>query len=286
MVDTDDSRVSDETLIGRIAAGDPSSFDRLVRRHQAAVYRFARAAVSGETGGAEEILHETFRAARRAAHRHRDEPSARPWLLALARQAIGRRKAPSPEADLTPLRELARSAGWGSSGDELFGEDGRNVGWDMEAAFAALPTADREILTLCDREYFTVDETARVTGLADAAVHTRLHRARLRLLARAGPPAGERALEAERVAAGLHCGEVLADLTEHLDGRLSRDRAQRLDEHLEECAGCRRFESEVTAVVRALRELPDEALPPEVEESLIDALRTGEAAPMIKSEDG
>ncbi len=148
----------------------------------------------------------------------------------------------------------------------------------MEAAFAALPAVDREILTLCDREYFTVDEAARVTGLADPAVHTRLHRARLRLLARWAPPAADRALEEERVAAGLHCGEVLADLTEHLDGRLSRDRAQRIDEHLEECAGCRRFEGEVTAVVRALRQLPDEALPPEVEESLIDALRTGEAA--------
>jgi RNA polymerase sigma-70 factor (ECF subfamily) len=276
MVDTDDSRVSDETLIGRIAAGDPSSFDRLVRRHQAAVYRFARAATPGEAGEAEEILHEAFRAAWRAARRSRDEPSARPWLLALARQAIGRRNAPFPEADLTPLRELARSAGWGSSGDELCEEYGQAV----EAAFAALPAADREILTLCDREYFTVDEAARVTGLADAAVHTRLHRARLRLLARVVPPASEGALRGdERVAAGLHCGEVLADLTEHLDGRLSRDRAQRIDEHLEECAGCRRFESEVTAVVRALRELPDAALPPEVEEGLLDALRTGEAAP-------
>lgn len=281
MVDTDDSRVSDETLIGRIAAGDPSSFDRLVRRHQAAVYRFARAAVSGGAEEAGEILQETFRAVWRAAHRHRDEPSARPWLLALARQAIGRRNARSTEADLTPLRELARSAGWGSSGDELVGEDGRNMGrnmgQNMEAAFAALPAADREILTLCDREYFTVDETARVTGLADAAVHTRLHRARLRLLARWAPPAAARAHAEERVAAGLHCGEVLADLTEHLDGRLSRDRGQRLDEHLEECAGCRHFESAVTAGVRALRQLPDEALPSEVEESLLA---------MIKSADG
>ena len=107
-----------------------------------------------------------------------------------------------------------------------------------------------------------MDEAARVTGLADAAVHTRLHRARLRLLARWAPPAGGALREEERVAAGLHCGEVLADLTEHLDGRLSRDRAQRIDEHLEDCAGCRRFESAVTAVVRALRQLPDEALPP------------------------
>ena len=175
----DDARVSDETLIGRIAAGDPSAFDRLVRRHQAAVYRFARAAAPVDDD-ALEILRETFLAARRAAPRHRDETSARPWLLALARQAIELRHPRSREADLTPLRELARAAGWQSGGDAVIDEGGPAVA----AAFAALPPEDREILTLCDREYFTVDETARVTGLSDAAVLTRLHRARLRLLAR------------------------------------------------------------------------------------------------------
>jgi RNA polymerase sigma-70 factor (ECF subfamily) len=274
MVDANDARVSDETLIGRIAAGDLSAFDRLVRRHQAAVYRFARAAAP-EDGGPEEILRETFRAARRAASRHRDEPSARPWLLALARQAIDRRRPRSREADLTPLRELARAAGWGSSGEAAA------CGNDGEAAFMALSPEDRELLTLCDREYFTVDEAARVTGLSDAAVRTRLHRARLRLLARGGPPAPEGArMEDERLVAGLHCGEVLADLTEHLDGRLSRDRAERIDEHLEGCAGCRRFGGEIAAVVRALRELPDEPLPPDVEERLVEELRNGEAAPL------
>lgn len=173
----DDARVSDETLIGRMAAGDSASFDRLMRRHQAAVYRFARAATAG--GDAEEILRETFEAARRSAWRYRDETSARPWLLALARQAIGRRN-PSPaarEADADSLRELARSVGWGRDG-------GAWTEGPVAAAFEALPAEDREILTVCDREYFTVDEAARVTGLSDAAVRTRLHRARLRLLAR------------------------------------------------------------------------------------------------------
>lgn len=272
MVDADDSRVSDETLIGRIVAGDPSAFDRLVRRHQAAVYRFACAAVDGD---AEEILREAFLAARRAAPRHRDEPSARPWLLALARQAIDRRPPRSRAADLTPLRELARAAGWGSSGgDSSLRDDSQAV----VAAFAALPPEDREILTLCDLEYFTVDEAARVTGLSDTAVRTRLHRARLRLLAREGlPDPGRAPLEDERVVAGLHCGEVLADLTEHLDGRSSRDRAERIDEHLAGCAGCQRFDGEISAAVRALRQLPDEPLPSEVEERLADALRAGEA---------
>jgi RNA polymerase sigma-70 factor (ECF subfamily) len=181
-VTADDARVSDETLIGRIAAGDPSAFDRLVRRHQAAVYRFARAAAPDEDG-ALEVLRETFLAARRAASRQRGEASARPWLLSLARQAIDRLRPGLREADLTPLRELARAAGWQSGGDGV-PEAPEESGPAVEAAFTALPPEDREILTLCDREYFTLDEAARVTGLPDTAVRTRLHRARLRLLAR------------------------------------------------------------------------------------------------------
>jgi RNA polymerase sigma-70 factor (ECF subfamily) len=262
MVDTDDARISDETLIGRIVAGDPAAFDRLVHRHQAAVHRFARAVANdgGNAENAEEILVETFRAARRAASRYRDEPSARPWLLALARQAIDRRPpGESRAADLTSLRELARAAGWGAPG-EAFAAGGL-------AALAALAPEDREILTLCDREYFTVDEAARVTGASETAVRTRLHRARLRLMARLREGVlGE--MEDERIVAGLHCGEALADLTEHLDGRLGRERAQRIDEHLDGCEPCRRFAGGIAAAVRALRELPDEPLPPDVEARL------------------
>ncbi len=80
-------------------------------------------------------------------------------------------------------------------------------------------------------------------------------------------------MEGERIVAGLHCGEVLADLSEHLDGRLSFDRAGRIDEHLAECAECRRLLGEVTAAVRALRQLPEEPLPSEAETNLLEALR-------------
>ncbi|HEV2855143.1 MAG TPA: zf-HC2 domain-containing protein [Thermoanaerobaculia bacterium] len=76
----------------------------------------------------------------------------------------------------------------------------------------------------------------------------------------------------ERIAAGLHCGEVQADLTESLDGRLSRERAQRIEEHLLECDGCRRLCDEIAAAVRAVRELPQEPLDAETESRLFSRL--------------
>jgi RNA polymerase sigma-70 factor (ECF subfamily) len=183
MADADDARISDETLIGRTADGDAASFARLVRRHQAAVYRFARAAAPAPEGTAEaeEILLETFRIARRSAPRHRDEPSALPWLLAIARQAIERRRPAGREADPSSLRDLARAAGWGETARLTGAAPGSHA---VESALAALSPEDREILTLCDREYFTVDEATRVTGTSEAAARAHLHRARLRLAAR------------------------------------------------------------------------------------------------------
>jgi anti-sigma factor RsiW len=79
-------------------------------------------------------------------------------------------------------------------------------------------------------------------------------------------------VESERLVAGLHCGEVLADLTEHLDGRLALDRALRVDEHLEACASCRTLSEEMAAVVRAVRSLPDEPLDPGIQDRLRTAL--------------
>ncbi|HEY0513434.1 MAG TPA: sigma-70 family RNA polymerase sigma factor [Thermoanaerobaculia bacterium] len=270
MVDPDDARISDETLIGRTAAGDPAAFGRLVRRHQAAVYRFAQAAAPD--GEAEAVLCEAFRTAWRVAPRYRDEPSARPWLFALARQAIERRHLRAyREADFTPLSELARAAGWGDP--TVPPAEGQAV----EAAFVALLPEDREILTLCDREYFTVNEAARVTDRTETAVRTLLHRARLRLMARLRENTVEALADGERIVAGLHCGEVLADLTEHLDGRLGRERAQGIGEHLEGCERCRRFADEIAAAVCALRELPDAPLDPAIESRLLAGLEIADA---------
>jgi RNA polymerase sigma-70 factor (ECF subfamily) len=176
MLDADDARISDETLLGRAVAGDPSAFDRLVRRHLALLCRFVRAAApaADESDDAEPILRETILAARSGAGRYRDEPSVRAWLLALARREIDRRH-PRVNSNSSSLRELAQAAGRN-------GPD-----WDAAAvasALAALSPEDREILTLCDRESFTLEEAARVTDLEEPALRARLHRARLSLLAK------------------------------------------------------------------------------------------------------
>lgn len=79
--------------------------------------------------------------------------------------------------------------------------------------------------------------------------------------------------DAERIVAGLHCGEVLADLTEYLDGRLHPDRMHRIQEHVLGCEVCESFGSEIAVVVEALREsLREPSVPPGVAARLLERL--------------
>ncbi|MEA2602121.1 MAG: hypothetical protein QOF89_3113 [Acidobacteriota bacterium] len=279
--DGDDARISDETLIGRTAAGDRAAFERLVRRHQAAVLRFARA-LAHDDGDAEAALHETFLAAWRAAGRFRYDASARTWLLSIARHAIYRRHRRWADEDPSPfvsLRELGEAAGWGVE-DENFVD--RLVDAEMlTQALAALSPEDREILILRELEGLSDEEAAGVAGITEGAARARLHRARLRLMTHLRQDPGGTSPDdrrgdrrSDRIIAGLHCGEVLAELTAFLDGGLPPDRAHRIQEHVKECEDCERFGSEFSAAVFALREILSEpARDAEVESRRLERLR-------------
>lgn len=57
----------------------------------------------------------------------------------------------------------------------------------------------------------------------------------------------------EKVVAGLSCGDVLARLSDYLDGDLPPEVRARVEEHLRGCEGCTRFGGEFRSTVRALR---------------------------------
>lgn len=59
-------------------------------------------------------------------------------------------------------------------------------------------------------------------------------------------------IEDEKVIAGLSCSDVLARLSDYVDGDLAADERARLELHLAGCDGCARFGGEFSATVRAL----------------------------------
>ena len=80
----------------------------------------------------------------------------------------------------------------------------------------------------------------------------------------------------DKVVAGISCAQVLARLSDYLDGDLADDARARIEEHLRGCDECARFGGELRSTVRALRaNLSEGGLPAAVRERLRAALDGG-----------
>ena len=174
-------RSSDAELMRRIASGDRQASAALVEQHQAGVLRFARALV-GDPAAAEDVLQDTFIAALQNAGSFRAEASVKTWLYTIARHEALRRRRRAARVDLEPdLEKLGTAAGWGAEEPDAALER-REARAALQRAFEALEEEDKTVLLLRDIEGLDGAEAARVLDLSLAAMKSRLHRARLRLL--------------------------------------------------------------------------------------------------------
>ncbi|MGE3171525.1 MAG: RNA polymerase sigma factor [Planctomycetota bacterium] len=174
---------TDAALLRGTAAGDEAAFDRFVERHRAAVFRYARS--RGSDADAEEVLQQTFVSAWRNAGKVTIAGSARPWLFTVARNAMVRLHRPRRSGVVElPLEDLGAAAGFAAATatPERFAAatEEREL---LEQALLALPDTDREVLHLRDLEQLPGDDVAALLGLTLTAMKSRLHRARLRLVA-------------------------------------------------------------------------------------------------------
>lgn len=56
-----------------------------------------------------------------------------------------------------------------------------------------------------------------------------------------------------RLVAGVQCNEVLAELSDFLDGNLGAEREQQLRAHVAQCNACECFGADVQTALQALR---------------------------------
>lgn len=175
---------TDTELLTASAAGDTAAFDEFVRRHRASVFRCAKA-LARHDADAEDVLQQTFlQAWRSAGSAAVQEPRA--WLHTIARHALLRlRRVPSRQtADDVSLEVLGADAGFASAmaTPERLAAATEEQGL-LHRTLAALPAADREVLVLRELEQMSGEQTAQLLGLSVEAMKSRLHRARLRLVA-------------------------------------------------------------------------------------------------------
>lgn len=189
----------EEALLRRLRAGDRKAFAVLVERHAGALLRLARTMVR-DASDAEELVQDTWVAALDGLDRFEGRAAVRTWLFkilvnkARTRLARGGRTVPfsalaageSEEqgADLDRFdaagawKDLPGT--WSEENPERLAQ-GAETRAAIEAAMAALPEAQRAVLTLRDVEGLETDEICNLLGITVTNQRVLLHRARARV---------------------------------------------------------------------------------------------------------
>lgn len=167
---------ADRALVLQAQSGDRAAFEELVRRTSRLV--FARLYLeTGDTHRAEDLLQDTYLSAFRSLHRLKSPDGFRPWLLAIAHNAMtdaarrdGRKKRAGPTSE-TPLGLIASSA---LPPDEVAQRDETRQA--ILAVLRSLPDDHRLPLTLryiVGADYETISTQL---GLSNGALRGMLHR--------------------------------------------------------------------------------------------------------------
>ena len=178
--------VDDAELARRIAGGDEAAFEGVMRRHNGALYRVARAILKNDAD-AEDVLQESYLAAYRHIADFRADAKLSTWLTRIVvNQALARRRSRHRARIVVPFSDL--------HADELMAEEPVDIdGLDsspeqsttraefrrlLERKIEDLPMAFRTVYVLRDIDELSGAETAECLSISEATVRTRLFRAR------------------------------------------------------------------------------------------------------------
>jgi len=175
----DAAEPSDRELVERARGGEREAFAFLYRRHQANVYRFARA-MTGSAGLAEDIVQDVFLTFIRDLDRYDAGRAAlRSYLFGMARNlARYRMRSLKRLLSLDHLEEVA------GSDDPALALSTNEESRHLRRCLRALPARYREVIILCDLQELDYVETAAVLAVPIGTVRSRLHRARQLLVER------------------------------------------------------------------------------------------------------
>jgi RNA polymerase sigma-70 factor (ECF subfamily) len=167
--------LSDEALMGCIAARNEAALRVLFARHQVRIYRFVLRYVA-DRQLAEDVVSEVFLEVWCRAARFEARSLALTWLLAIARRkALSVRRRRSGE----PLDVAAAIAD--PADDPELAARRKNQGEVLRACLARLSTAHREIVDLVYYHGMSVAEVAHIAGIPENTAKTRMFHARKHL---------------------------------------------------------------------------------------------------------
>ena len=176
----------DSELLKNARTGDAAAFDKLIRRHDKHLYRVARSVLANDQE-AEDAVQETYiRAFTRLAD-FRGAASLRTWLTRIVlNESIRRRRRRRSMVNLDELhaaqertRRPAHSASLTArERDPERAAAHSEIRKALETAIDKLPVAFRVVFVLREVEELSTADAAKLLGIREETVKTRLHRAR------------------------------------------------------------------------------------------------------------
>ena len=174
---------ADDTELLRVAReGDATAFDTLIRRHDRFLYRVARSILLDDYE-AEDVVQETFIKAFKGLVGFRAEASLSTWLTRIAvNEALARKRRQRTTVELEALKhpatQIEPSPMIAPAQDPEVAAAQHQIRHLMERAIDELPDSLRTVFVMRDVEELSTAEAARLLGLGEPTVKTRLHRAR------------------------------------------------------------------------------------------------------------
>ena len=198
--ETDAAATGEGVLLERLRAGDRAAFATLVTRHGGALLRFATTFVK-DRSLAEEVVQDAWVAALDDIDGFEGRASLRTWLFHIV--ANGARTRMARESRSVPFSAFAGPAEgddpavnpdrfdergmwkdppgpWSEENPERLAH-GTETRAAIEQAIAALPEAQRAVITLRDIEGLETDEICNLLGVTVSNQRVLLHRARARV---------------------------------------------------------------------------------------------------------
>ena len=174
---------TDLELVERVRAGDAAAMEPLMRRHNRALYRTARA-ILRDDAEAEDAVQDAYIQAFRGLAAFRGESSFSTWLVRIAaNEALMRRRRNVRRSEVIPINhesgelQMDDIAQEPAAGPEYQAQSAE-VRRLLEQRIDALPDLYRAVFVMRAVEEMSVEETAVALGLPTATVRTRFVRAR------------------------------------------------------------------------------------------------------------
>ena len=168
---------ADEALIGRIARGDRLAMQVLFARHHVRIYRFVLRLLRDEMA-AEDVIGEVFLDVWRQANRFEGRSAVSTWLIAIARfKALSLLRKRRDDG----LDDETAEAIEEPSDDPELALAKLDKGRKLRKCLDALSRDHREVIDLVYYHEKSVEEAARIIGIPENTVKTRMFYARKKL---------------------------------------------------------------------------------------------------------